>query len=285
MRIEHLLWHLGRAALYGMASWALTCPLSGQAATTMVTVENFDFNPSAVTINVNDSVQWNWGGGFHNTTSNVGDTTMWASPSQFSGTFTVPFPAAGSFPYTCTVHGFPGTVTVNGGNNPPTVSITSPTNGATFIAPWTGTIQVSASDSDGTVTNVDFYAGVTLLGSVANPSATPNFNVTSLAANTYALTALATDNTGAATTSTAVNINVVTPVPIVLSAPQRVSASSFQFSYSANIGLSYMVLRAGHLPGLLPISTNTAASSTVNFLDTNATGAANYYEVQLAPNP
>ena len=56
MRIEHLLTHLGRAAMYVLAGWALACPLSGHAATTNVTMSNFSFNPSAVTINVNDSV-------------------------------------------------------------------------------------------------------------------------------------------------------------------------------------------------------------------------------------
>jgi hypothetical protein len=109
--------------------------------------------------------------------------------------------------------------------------------------------------------------------------------VTNLAAGPYTLTAVATDDAGAATTSTDVSINVVTPVPIVLSAPQRLSATSFQFSHSANPGLSYVVLRSAALPGLLPISTNTATSGTVTFLDTSATGNANYYEVQLVPNP
>jgi len=49
--------------------------------------------------------------------------------------------------------------------------------------------------------------------------------------------------------------------------------------------LSYVVLRSATLPGLLPISTNKAASGMVNFRDTSATGDANYYGVHLAPNP
>ena len=287
MRIEHLLSRLGRPATYALAGWALTWPLSGQAATTMVTVEDFDFNPQFVTINVGDSVQWNWTGIFaHNSKSDATDTTMWDSGFHTgSGTFIFPFPAAGVFPYSCTLHLFTGTVTVQGGNNPPSVGITSPTNGATFIAPWTGTIQATASDSDGSVTNVDFYAGATLLGSVVNPSATPSFTVTNLAAGSYTLTVVATDNGGATTTSTGVSINAVTPVAIVLSSPQRLSASSFQFSYSANPGLNYIVLRAGGLPGLVPISTNMATSAMETFLDTNATGDRKFYEVQLVPNP
>ena len=73
----------------GLAGWTLAVPQSGQAATTTVNVENFDFNPAAVTINVNDSIHWVWVSGFHNSISDPGDTTMWNS-----GNMTAP---AGSF--------------------------------------------------------------------------------------------------------------------------------------------------------------------------------------------
>jgi hypothetical protein len=96
---------------------------------------------------------------------------------------------------------------------------------------------------------------------------------------------VASDNLGATTTSPNVLIKVATPVPIVLSSPKRVSASAFQFDYSADPGSSYVVLRSGGLPGFTAISTNTATSNTVNFLDNSATGAVNFYHVQLLPNP
>ena len=284
MKMIQLLKHYGRYSLYGLAGWAL----SGQAATTTVNVENFDFSPAAVTINVNDSVHWVWVSGFHNSISDPGDTTMWDSGNLTAptGSFTFSFPAAGTFPYSCTIHGFTGTVTVQGGNVPPSVAITSPVNGATFAAPWTGTIQATASDTDGTVTKVDFFAGTTLLGTVNNPMANPSFTVTNLAAGSYMLTAVATDNAGATTTSAGVGINVVTPVAIALSAPQRLSPSTFQFTYSADPGLTYVVQRGTSLAAELPaISTNTAASSTVTFTDTNATGPMNFYGVHLVPNP
>ena len=288
MRMIQLLKHYGRYGLCGLAGLSLARPLSGQAATTTVNVENFDFSPAAVTINVNDSIHWVWVSGFHNSISDPGDTTMWNSGNLTapSGSFTFSFPAAGTFPYTCTIHGFTGTVTVQGGGNvPPSVAITSPANGATFSAPWTGTIRTTASDTDGTVTKVDFYAGPMLLGTINNPPATPSFTVTNLAAGSYMLTAVATDNSGASTTSAGVSINVVTPMAIVLSSPQRLSASTFQFSYSANPGLTYVVQRGTSLTELPPISTNTATSSTVTFTDTAATGPLNFYGVHLVPNP
>jgi hypothetical protein len=53
-------------------------------------------------------------------------------------------------------------------NSPPTVAITSPTNGTSFIVPATITIQAAASDRDGSVTNVQFFDGVTSLGNVSS---------------------------------------------------------------------------------------------------------------------
>ena len=52
-----------------------------------------------------------------------------------------------------------------GANASPTISITQPTDGnSSFTAPASITISATASDSDGTVSKVDFYQGATLLG-------------------------------------------------------------------------------------------------------------------------
>ncbi|HVM50544.1 MAG TPA: PQQ-dependent sugar dehydrogenase [Candidatus Acidoferrum sp.] len=88
---------------------------------------------------------------------------------------------------------------------PPTVSITSPTNGASFTAPANVPITASASDSDGTVTNVSFFDGATFLGKTNN---TPYTVTTSLAVGAHALTTVATDNAGLSTTSSVVNVTV-----------------------------------------------------------------------------
>jgi hypothetical protein len=45
------------------------------------------------------------------------------------------------------------------------------------------------------------------------------------------------------------------------------------------------MLRTGVLTNLVPISTNMATSSAVNFIDNSATGAVNIYDVHLVPNP
>jgi glucose/arabinose dehydrogenase len=93
-------------------------------------------------------------------------------------------------------------------NQPPTVSITSPTNGASFTAPATVTINASANDSDGSVTNVSFFDGATFLGQTNN---TPYTVTAVFGAGSHPLTAVATDNGALSTTSSIVNISVSVP--------------------------------------------------------------------------
>ncbi len=91
-------------------------------------------------------------------------------------------------------------------NNPPTVSIVSPADGATFTAPAKITITASAEDSEGSIVQVDFYAGSTLIGT--DKSAPFEVTWKGVAPGTYVLTSAATDKLGATTTSDAVSITV-----------------------------------------------------------------------------
>jgi protein SCO1/2 len=102
------------------------------------------------------------------------------------------------------------------------VSITAPTSGSLVVAPWTGPIEASVADPDGTVTSISFFAGGTLLGSVPNPPASVIFNAVNLGAGSFNLTAVATDNAGASTTSLEVPITVLpanVPPSVVIIAP------------------------------------------------------------------
>jgi hypothetical protein len=96
-------------------------------------------------------------------------------------------------------------------NVPPTVSITAPANNASYTAPASITISATATDSDGSISNVQFYNGATLLGTDA--TAPYSFSWTGVAVGTYTITAKATDNAGASTTSTAITV-VVNAAPI-----------------------------------------------------------------------
>jgi regulation of enolase protein 1 (concanavalin A-like superfamily) len=91
-------------------------------------------------------------------------------------------------------------------NQPPTVSITSPASGAGFTAPALVSMAANASDPDGSVMAVDFYAGSQLIGTDTSSPYTATWN--NVAAGTYSLTAVARDNSGATRTSSAVSITV-----------------------------------------------------------------------------
>jgi len=91
-------------------------------------------------------------------------------------------------------------------NAPPSVSISSPAGGATFTEPANIPIVANATDSDGTVTRVDFYAGTKLLGTATNNPF--SFTWTNVVAGSYSLTARATDDQGGISTSSPVSVTV-----------------------------------------------------------------------------
>jgi regulation of enolase protein 1 (concanavalin A-like superfamily) len=96
-------------------------------------------------------------------------------------------------------------------NKAPSVTLSAPSAGASFTAGANITISATAGDVDGSVTRVDFYAGVTLVGSDA---AAPFSTTWSGApAGTYSLTAVATDNDGIRTTSAPISVTVAA-VPV-----------------------------------------------------------------------
>jgi len=96
-------------------------------------------------------------------------------------------------------------------NVAPAVSLTQPAAGASFSAPATIALAANASDTDGSVVKVEFLNGATVVGTAtAAPYAAAWGGV---AAGSYVLTARATDDDGAVTTSAAVTVKVNAPAP------------------------------------------------------------------------
>jgi hypothetical protein len=91
-------------------------------------------------------------------------------------------------------------------NVPPSVTITNPASGTVLIAPATLKIGASASDVDGLVAQVAFYAGTVLLGT--DTTAPYSISVSGVPPGVYSITAVATDDRGAKTTSPPVSISV-----------------------------------------------------------------------------
>lgn len=94
-------------------------------------------------------------------------------------------------------------------NIPPSVSITSPTNNSSYAAPVDVIVTASASDSDGSIAQVEYFQGNTSLGI----DATSPYSVTwkNPTVGSYSLTAVATDDLGLKTTSSVVNVAITLP--------------------------------------------------------------------------
>jgi hypothetical protein len=127
--------------------------------------------------------------------------------------------------------------TLQGGNTPPTVSVTAPAANSYFLAGSTVTITASASDVEGPVTKVEFYRGTTKLGEdLTSPY---SFTWTNAVAGNHNLTAKAYDQGGLSTVSAEVLIFVDGTAPTVsLIAPannsQFTAPASFELTSSPN---------------------------------------------------
>jgi hypothetical protein len=98
-------------------------------------------------------------------------------------------------------------------NTPPTVALTAPANNTSVYVNTAVTASADATDTDGTVSKVDFYAGTTLIGTATSSPYSISWTPTTI--GTFAITAKATDNGGSSTTSTAANLNVTSATTTV----------------------------------------------------------------------
>jgi chitodextrinase len=98
-------------------------------------------------------------------------------------------------------------------NVAPAVALTAPADGTTFTLPFTLGLTAIATDSDGTISKVEFYDSGVLLGETSTPPVpgTYTFAFTPTTAGVHTLTARATDNQNATTDSTFVAITVNNP--------------------------------------------------------------------------
>jgi hypothetical protein len=148
------------------------------------------------------------------------------------------------------------------GNLRPQVSLTSPSDGASVIletVPAVLPLTASATDYDGTITEVEFYAGTTSLGQVtASPYTLQWANPPS---GSYQLTAVATDNLGATTVSAPVGAMIFTlPQPVPLSIASW--STNLQVSWPTSATASSLQWISGSLaPATWRLLTNTPSVS------------------------
>lgn len=127
----------------------------------------------------------------------IGSYSLTAKATDDDGTITTSAPVA---------------ITVST-NVAPAVALTAPVANAGFAAPANIVLAATASDSDGTITKVEFYQGASLIGIATTSPYTATWN--GIPAGSYSFTAKATDSSGAITTSTAVPVSVFTNPPTV----------------------------------------------------------------------
>jgi len=100
----------------------------------------------------------------------------------------------------------------------PSIAISSPSNASNFTAGSNITITANASETGGTIAQVQFYNGASLLGS---SSTSPySYTWTNVPAGNYSFIAIAKDAAGTTTTSSAVTVTVTassTPVVAITS--------------------------------------------------------------------
>jgi hypothetical protein len=112
----------------------------------------------------------------------------------------------------------------------PAVRILTPANNATVRGPADLVITAEATDEDGSVSIVEFFAGETKLGEVAYPAGNSNYPLpwSGVPLGTYVLTARARDNVGAVSVSAPISISVVSNVPPVVRITSPESNTTFR---------------------------------------------------------
>lgn len=151
-------------------------------------------------------------------------------------------------------------------NKSPTVSISNPINGRVYsAAPADVRLTVTATDSDGTIENVKFYMGRTLL--FTDTEAPYEYVIPGgLPPGTYNFKASATDNSGS-TITTGVNTITVVDGSAVLDSSSWLGGSGTDYVKEAEIQADGTVVLAAVITdaapgGLSPILLNGATAAT-----------------------
>ncbi len=270
MKRRFFLWWCGLLVILSQSS--------GLAANFSVAVTGLRFSPTNIAINVGDTVTWTGVGISHTVTGNSPSEPFCGTNAPPGGTCSVTFNTPGAFPYRCIPHagfGMTGLVTVASSAIAPVVTITNPPNNALLAAPATVTIGITATDSDGTVVNVQLLTN----GVASVTDSTPPFSITvsNLAAGNYALRARATDSQSLSATSAPVNIRVVNRPVLSFTAG---SNGPVELSFNTVAGVSYVVEGSSVLTNFSSIVTNPGNGGALQFSETNG-GPQRFYRVRL----
>lgn len=125
----------------------------------------------------------------------------------------------------------PGSAASKPVNQPPSVTVAGPADGSILSAPAVAALTATAADADGSVSLVEFFSNGRLLGSVRQA---PFSLMVDWSLGAHTVTARATDNQGAAATSTAFSMTVNAPEATTVSA--AVSGGNVQVNWAGGGG-------------------------------------------------
>jgi hypothetical protein len=173
-------------------------------------------------------------------------------------------------------------------DQPPTVELTSPTNGSSFMAPATIQISASAADDDA-VQFVDLFAGSNLLARVSTPPYAFTWN--SVSPGNYEITAVAVDTLDQFTQSQPATITVGSgPAGTAPAAPLNLAAKfnrsdgrvRLTWTDASNNEDSFRVERSTDSVNFTSVAILTA--NTVTYFEAAPQPAQRYYYRVLAVN-
>jgi hypothetical protein len=163
-------------------------------------------------------------------------------------------------------------------NRPPSITINSPLDNASYPTGFPVSIVTHAIDVDGTIARIELLVsgakpiGITSLGACAPPAAyndyTCTFDSTVLPPNVYTLTARATDNKGAVTLSTPIRMTINSISVVTLTSP--VNGASFALPATVNLAANVVkefgtIAKVDFYDGATLLGTSQAAPYSVSW--------------------
>lgn len=214
----------------GAGSWSSGLTLSGSladgdvyvianssASATILALADFSGGNSELTFNGNDAIGLFKDGvlidavGVFNSTATFGQNVTLVRNADVTAP-NASYTTSEWTSYASDTFDYIGSHTMNGGGGPanqaPVVAITSPAVGSSFSTGDPVSVTADASDTDGTITSVEFFVNGSSIGTDTNSPFSASF---SIAEGASSITVVATDNDGASTTSTAINVSATTP--------------------------------------------------------------------------
>jgi len=149
-------------------------------------------------------------------------------------------------------------------NSPPAVSVTAPTANSQYTTSASIAITATATDPEGAMLSVDFYANQTLI--TRDTAAPYSATFATSTPGTYSLTAVAHDADGNSTTSGAVPVSVQSPSNQAPTVSLTSPAAGAQFTAPATVNLTAnatdpenKLARVEFLSGTTVVGTDTTA--------------------------